>query len=258
MTKSEKRGKDKFRQVISLGYFCSVASELERLGYREASYPFDWCISSFKGVIEAIQNHFNDYFAYEMLSQHDQIREHYRNDAYDIQFFHDFNRYQSLEKQLENVKKKYEKRIERFYRDIQTPTLFIRYISNEKRTFDGHSEELVWVEAHIDEIRALLKSFHPDNEIIFVANEELSSEILEIYSVQKDENDLVARKPFEKNRELFQVLEMVAVSNKEQNIAFYEKKQRKKKNKILFFGRRVKEHLKHMYLKEYHHSKTYH
>ena len=43
---------------ISLGYFCSVASELERYGLRGESYPFDWVISDFGGVVEAIQNNF--------------------------------------------------------------------------------------------------------------------------------------------------------------------------------------------------------
>lgn len=46
---------------ISLGYFCSIAMELERLGLRSESSPFDWLISDFEGVIHAIENHFEDF-----------------------------------------------------------------------------------------------------------------------------------------------------------------------------------------------------
>lgn len=50
-----------YKHVISLGYFCSVALELERIGLRNTAYPFDWCISDFSGVIEAIENGFSEW-----------------------------------------------------------------------------------------------------------------------------------------------------------------------------------------------------
>ncbi len=39
----------KFEHVISLGFFCSPALELKKLGFRDASYPFDWVISEWGG-----------------------------------------------------------------------------------------------------------------------------------------------------------------------------------------------------------------
>lgn len=39
----------KYENFISLGYFCSVALELQRLGLRSCSSPFDWCISEWSG-----------------------------------------------------------------------------------------------------------------------------------------------------------------------------------------------------------------
>lgn len=50
-----------YKHVISLGFFCSVALELERKGVRDASYPFDWLISDFQGVIKVIENRFYDF-----------------------------------------------------------------------------------------------------------------------------------------------------------------------------------------------------
>lgn len=37
--------KNVFTHVVSLGWFCSVARELEKAGLREFSMPFDWCLS---------------------------------------------------------------------------------------------------------------------------------------------------------------------------------------------------------------------
>lgn len=59
-----------FKHYISLGYFCSVALELEKCGLRSQSSPFDWNITwSFKGVIEAINNRFEDALNEQMLFQ---------------------------------------------------------------------------------------------------------------------------------------------------------------------------------------------
>ena len=48
------RQTDRFKNYISLGYFCEVAKDLEKLGLRNQSSPFDWVISYFPNVINAI------------------------------------------------------------------------------------------------------------------------------------------------------------------------------------------------------------
>ena len=50
-----------YKNYISLGYFCNIASDLEELGFRNTSSPFDWEISVFEGVISAIDNRFNNF-----------------------------------------------------------------------------------------------------------------------------------------------------------------------------------------------------
>ena len=69
---------------ISLGYFCSVASELEKLGLRTESSPFDWVISDLEGVISNIQNCFVDYLDYNFLSQEVYNHAIYTNTKYNI------------------------------------------------------------------------------------------------------------------------------------------------------------------------------
>ena len=54
---------EEYENVISLGYFCSVASEIERMGLRTHSGPFDWqaCVD-FKKRIELIDTWFKEFF----------------------------------------------------------------------------------------------------------------------------------------------------------------------------------------------------
>lgn len=237
---------------ISLGYFCSVASELERFGLRIMLSPFDWVISDFEGVISAIEHNFRDYLTYEYLFQGRKSHQIYRNTKYKINFVHDFNKYISLEKQLPEVQSKYNRRINRFYEAIKNKTLFIRYISDEEK-IEGKSKELIWIENNYDHIIRILKSFNNDNDILFIANYGVTSEKIKIYNVEKDENDVVARYPFSKNTDLFEKFISINFPDKEQNIKRYKKK-RSIVNRIL---RKIKGLLKKLFLKEYIHEKQY-
>jgi len=76
-------------QYISLGYFCSIAMELEKMGLRSESSPFDWLISDFDGVISAIETRFEDFLNPAFLAQNKNNRSHYKNTKYNIEFFHD-------------------------------------------------------------------------------------------------------------------------------------------------------------------------
>lgn len=85
-----------YNHFISLGSFCSLASELERFGLRDASYPFDWLISDFKDVIYLIDNEFDDLFNEKYFMQNTTHRECYVNEARNMYFFQDFNAYEPL------------------------------------------------------------------------------------------------------------------------------------------------------------------
>ena len=237
---------------ISLGYFCSVAIELERFGIREESSPFDWLISDFKGVISAIENNFEDFLTYDYLSQDKNHPNIYRNTKYNIDFYHDFNPYCELKQQLPNVKAKYIRRITRFYESVKRPTLFVRYISDECK-IEGKSKELIWIEDNYDYIIALLKSFNSNNDILFIANEGVTSDKIKIYNVNKDENDTVARHPFSKNTFLFEKFNSIDFPNKKNNIKRYKKKY----GIISKIQKKINALLKKMFMKAYAHEKQH-
>lgn len=244
-----------YKYFISLGYFCSVALELERIGLRSTSSPFDWCISNYVGVIDAIENHFENFLNYDYLLQSDTIREHYFNDKYKIWFFHDFDKYHSLEKQLPKVKDKYLRRIERFYEEIKQPTLFVRYISDEVLNEFGKSKELEWIEKNNHHILALLKSFNEDNDIIYIANNNITSSIINIYNVEKDENDVVARKPLDKNIALKNFLMSIDYEQRQKNIDVFKAKSKKNNNLFRKCYKKLCSFLKRMILHEYVHDR---
>lgn len=246
-----------FSYFISLGYFCSPALELERIGLRSTSLPFDWVISDFEGVIDAIENHFEDFLDYQYLLQSNDVRNQYYNAKYKTWFYHDFDEYHSLSEQLPRVVEKYTRRIQRFYEIINQPTLFLRYISDEtKNKNTNRSVELEWIERNQERIVHLLKSYNSNNEIIFLANNEVQSDIIKIYSVDKDENDLVARRPLDKNSELKELLMSFDYEAREQNILLYNSKQKKNKTLRKLY-RQVLSFCKHLFAKKYVHNQIY-
>ena len=239
---------EQYKHVISLGSFCSVASEIERFGMRDSSYPFDWQLTEWSGILYCLRNEFKDILAYEDLYQSTKYHAVYKNISKGITFVHDFDKYKSLEEQLENVRGKYNRRIERFYRAIGEPTLFIRYINTDKdRT------ELNELEATYDDVKDLLCSFCPENRIILICNDEYQSNSLPLFRVKKDENDTVSRKPFDKCSELRKYINSIEIPNKEKNLSFLKNKQNKKNNP----SHVVKKIIRKVFEREYIHDKQY-
>lgn len=235
-----------FKHFISLGYFCSIALELNRIGLRDCSSPFDWCISDWIGVETVIDNHFKGFLDYDKLKQSSKIHSHYKNE-YEIYFYHDFNEYGSLKNQLPEVQNKYKRRIDRFYKNITEPTLFIRYISSE-----NGREEIDYIEKNYSNIIEKLRQFNNKNDIIFIANKEIQSSLVPIYLVEKDENDDVARKPLDKCEQLKTYLTTLGDSLTEKN-----KKRDLKYRKHYLILNEISKIPKKLFCKEYIHDKQY-
>lgn len=241
----------KYEHIISLGYFCSTAQEIERIGLRDCSSPFDWLISSdFHMVIDLIKNNFKDFLKMEHLYQSRENPSYYCNVKYQIWFYHDFNGYESLQKQLPLLQAKYKRRVENFYKNITEPTLFIRYISNE--------DELSFIENNMEKIDLILKEFNSRNEILYVSNNDLKSNKITAFCVEADPNDSVARKFLDKNNELLKYLNEVIIYDKctkEMNLNSY--KQKKKYSKFIKGYFNFKNKIKILLCSPYHHYQKY-
>lgn len=208
---------------VSLGCFCGVAMELERIGLRSLSLPFDWLITGNLGtVLELIKNNFQGFLDPDSLYQEASVnKNYYYNQEMDIHFYHDFSAYQSFEGQIDAVKKKYDRRIQRFYKVIQNPTVFIRYITSK--------EEVDYLIDHAAEINSFLKSFCSENRILYITDclaEPLKD--VEMYCVKKDMGDGVARHFLKQCPSLERELLSYPNPDKKANLKRYKKSQRKK------------------------------
>lgn len=190
----------KFKNIISLGAFCFVASELRRYEVRKKAYPFDWIITDLKSVIELIENEFLNFTALKYLEKKEENNiVFYDNNAYSlIRFIHDFN------ENCDNtvlIQDKYQRRIQRFYQDIKSETLFVRYVINQG--------EYKYILKKHDKISKLLKSFNSNNDIIYIINDDIKINYffnflknIKVYFVEKDLNESVAKKFLDKNIKL--------------------------------------------------------
>ena len=141
-----------YDNFISLGWNCLVASSMSKHGLRSASGPFDWCKSSFKGVIELLDNDFEEFLDYKNLEVNE--NKHVVDIKYNIEYVHDFA--QSIDEQYEEVKCKYFRRIYRFREMIQQKTCFIRTIWSV--------EDLCFLEREEERIKAVIRG----NDLIVV------------------------------------------------------------------------------------------
>jgi hypothetical protein len=135
---------EKYKNIVSLGYFCSPAMEFERINRRQFSLPFDWLITSrLSVVLELIDNGFEDFLNEEYMFQLKDYPSYYRNTRYNIDFYHDFSPLKSFGSQIDAVCKKYNRRIERFYSIIKEPTLFVRYICKDEIGYVSENYDLI-------------------------------------------------------------------------------------------------------------------
>lgn len=250
-----KENTSQYTHFISLGYFCSVAMELERYGFRNASYPFDWLVTpAFDRVIDAIDNSFENFLDYDVLEQDTVKRQIYYDRGYKCAFVHDFDRFRPLAGQLPEVTDKFKRRIDRFYRDITEPTLFVRYINDENtdaRT--RRSDELLWIESNLDRINSSIRRYNANNDILWIANSGVTSDLIHIYNVDKDPNDTVARRPFEQNHELGLLFDAFDMPGRDGNLQRYLNKERRKKSKINRIRKRVSDTIRDAIHDEYVH-----
>lgn len=213
-----------FEHYISLVHCCYVALDLEGIGLREASLPFDWTRSRWKAIERSYKTHFAGMLDYDSLYQKKDHLLAYKNPEYGIGFIHDFNKYDSLESQLNKVQDKYNRRIERLFQYINQPSLFIRYCWDE--------EELYYIAEHYSEIKATLKKSNAMNEIVIISHDPYSiadiSNIDSIFFIEKADEDAFNDQPIRSNASLYEILNNAEYEKKASNLLFKKQKQEQK------------------------------
>ena len=155
----------KYRNIVSLGHFCSPAMEFERIKRRQSSLPFDWLITpNLSDIITLINNDFEDFLTEKYLFQLIEYPQYYRNIRYNIDCYHYFYPFESFKSQINDIRIKYNRRINRFFDTIKQPTLFVRYITEN---------DIKYISEHYEFILKTIKRYNTLNSIIFVSNDSI-------------------------------------------------------------------------------------
>lgn len=251
MSRKDRLDKQQGFHIVSLGFFCGGAMELERCGIRSDSLPFDWLITSrFESVLALMNNGFDGFIARENLYQEYETNPaYYFNKMYRIHFYHDFSGGIPFDDQYENVCKKFDRRIKRFYEVIKEPTIFLRYCSGP--------DEAAFIKDNVDRILHFLKSFNSENEIIYISSEQSLNCLEHHYYVAADYGDTVSRKFLKHISGLSDYLISKSRLSQDQiksNVRIYKHKQRQR-----FVKRIIKKIINALGItrKKYHHTKQY-
>lgn len=182
----------RFNHIVSLGFFCGVSQELEKIGIREAYLPFDWVISNLKTVNELIENKFDLLFNTDYLYRDENYQYIVKHKNYNFDFYHDFDIGKTIEEQIERVRSKYNKRITRFYELLNSSEtiLFVCYINDSELEMTNEILKLI----------TILNQYNLIYRIIFIKNHETilnpipeDIHILHFFNTEKYKNDYVNR-----------------------------------------------------------------
>lgn len=240
-----------FEHVVSLGHACAVAHELEHLGLRSHSGPFDWQASTrLEPKIQFLNDRFDSFFKFlnETNLYQRPIANCYSMKVNNIYFIHDFNKWDSLSAQLPVVRQKYKRRVQQFLKDIVKPTLFIYYL------FDQADAD--WIDRNTNYILNSIKNYNKDNQIVYIADPSIHLRT-KCFFVENDKGSDIAYDFTEKSKEILDFFNSIPFDThkREENLVFFRsKKNKKQKVKKLLFKIRIL--FKNLFCKEYHHFLT--
>ncbi len=210
-----------FANIVSLGSKCIVAQELELLGLRNFSSPFDWQYTDLKGAIKCLDDDFIDFTNYSYFrrqSVFDQPNAWY-NAKYDNCFLHDFKTDNLSSAEAQNSKRKLERRASKLIEETQScPTLFIRIVMENR-----YPNEIQYISENIDTIYATIRGLNPANQIIFIATHKIPNEKAITFVV--DEKSLWER-PLRQNKMLYLFLRRTKYPRRKENLSFYFSKKK--------------------------------
>lgn len=136
--------KKKYDFIVSIGEACICSESLRKSLLQIKSFPFDWLFShDILTNIDIILNGFQDFLNKDFLEQYsvnkvsdDNSRNWsyiYKNTKYQFKFVHDFKYDVDFEESYPNVVKKYQRRIDRFYKSIEDArSILFVYIERPK------------------------------------------------------------------------------------------------------------------------------
>lgn len=161
-----------FDLIVPLGVGCIAASQLKFRGLRIASFPFDWVTPGTRDnrlefPLRSLETRFSEWLKPENLDWKycaEVGKQGFHFPVYDAgsgyEFLHDFKADRFDAEDVAIVRRKYARRIDRFYEMLEKATsiLFV---------FAGHDDELALTK--LEEVYRRLKALFPDKSIMIYA-----------------------------------------------------------------------------------------
>lgn len=148
-----------FSNFVSLGAACPTASSMSKYGLRSFSGPFDWLVTScLDWVLYYMENGFNDFLEKENLERFKGSPLKFRDRKSGFVFLHDEE--YPFEDRFYDLKQKYQKRIDRFMKEIKKPTCFLRSVIS--------SYELDYISSNVSYIEQIIKSKNSESELVLL------------------------------------------------------------------------------------------
>ncbi|MCM1087826.1 MAG: papain-like cysteine peptidase [Muribaculaceae bacterium] len=153
-----------FSNFISLGSACQTASSMAKYGLRGWSAPFDWLVTdSLQWVLHYMENDFEDSLERENLERDKNNPKTFMDRKSGFVFRHDQE--YPFEEKYDELKRKYQKRINRFQCETIKKTCFLRTVID--------SEEIKYISRNTEYINRVIKRKNSKNEIIFLIRKDV-------------------------------------------------------------------------------------
>ena len=170
---------------VSLGSMCEPAHMLRFCEMRKAAFPFDWIVS-FDGesIIEMLENDFQDFLNQNFFKTYGAALLHTN---YHLEFLHegDWGGNQYL-LNMEKLKTKYERRIERFrqLKNYSGKVIFLRasylYSMNDPHRFYKYEANIEITEEYSLRLYGAIKEYFPDLDFsLIIINMHYGEEIVQ-------------------------------------------------------------------------------
>ena len=160
---------------IPLGTSCAVAYQLNKLGLRKKSYPFDWAKLSINKINNVLENNFDSFSNLHIKKFSDMHihKDNYKNSSkctkisgsyilyntYNIQFAHEL----LINNNINMVKEKFNNRIKRFYNIFEFIYFIILDIDNNQSNNQSNNQ-------YIQKLINNLDKFFVSYKILYISN----------------------------------------------------------------------------------------
>ncbi|WP_294240056.1 DUF1796 family putative cysteine peptidase [Pseudobutyrivibrio sp.] len=226
----------KYKNCISLGWFCGTASALSKLGLRSHSGPFDWYFSSYKGVLANLENDFADFMKKDNLVLDKENPKTFFDTKYGFHCNHDVKN--DFEEEYADISAKYSRRVEAFREMVKSPTVFFRAVEN--------NEEVLYINNNWQYAHKLVERYNSNNRIIYVLTSDMDSitENVESYRINIPEykgETYDMRHLFDTSKELLNICSnLIDISDMEENINF-DNKENSQKASVAYVNKCIEE-----------------